>query len=107
MNMSTKHKESRLPGSILPLSVVGVFCLAAGIVVGQSEQDRSTNVLSRKRETLNSLPKEYGRLVTVERSSEGTVLYFEAQDGTIRFVTVIYGIDHGSLKFKAVTVPRN
>jgi hypothetical protein len=34
-------------------------------------------------------------------------LYFEATDGTIRFVSVDYGVDHGSLKFKTVTVPRS
>jgi hypothetical protein len=29
------------------------------------------------------------------------VLYFEAQNGTIGLVAVIYGINYGSLKFKA------
>jgi hypothetical protein len=32
---------------------------------------------------------------------------FEAQDGTIRFVSVSYGVDYGSLKFRTVTVPRS
>ena len=88
------------------MALVGICCLGAGLVVGQI-QDRSTDVLLKKRETVNSIPREYGRLITVERSSDGTVMYFEAQDGTIRFVTVIYGVDYGSLKFRAVTVPRN
>ena len=105
--MSTNHKEFRLPKSLLQLVTLGLFCLGAGIVVGQSDRDRSANVLLKQRETVNSIPKEYGRLVTVERRSDGTVLYFEAPDGTIRFVTVVPGVDYGSLRFKAVTVPRN
>lgn len=98
------HKRY-LPRRIFHLVVVGLLCLGAGIVVGQI-QDRSTNVLLKKRESINTIPREYGWLVAVERSSEGTMLYFEAEDGTIHFVTVIYGIDYGSLKFKTVTVPR-
>ena len=91
---------------ILQLAIVSVSCLAAGLVLGQSGYDRSTNVLLKKRDTVNSIPREYGRLAGVERSSDGTVLYFEAQDGTIRIVSLIYGIDHGSLTFRTVTVPR-
>ena len=105
--MSAEPKEFHLPKRAFQLVVAGLLCLGAGIVVGQSDHERSTNILLKQRETLNSIPKEYGRLVAVERKSDGTVLYFEAQDGTIRFVSVIYGIDHGSLKFKTVTVPRS
>ena len=104
--MNTNQNKHHLAKRILQLVLVGTGCLGAGIVVGQI-QDRSTDVLLKKRETANSIPREYGRLVTVERSSDGTVMYFEAQDGTVRFVTVIYGVDYGSLKFRAVTVPRN
>ena len=104
--MNTERKKRRLPKRILQLVVVGLLCSAAGIVVGQIRVN-STNVLLRKQETLNSIPKEYGRLVAVERSSEGPVLYFEAHDGTIRFVSVLTGIDYGSLKFRTVTVPRS
>ena len=105
--MTTAKRPFRPLKSALPLVAVGLVSLAAGLVVGKAEPERSTNVLARKRESLNSIPREYGRLVTVERSSDGTVMYFEAQDGTIRLVSIVYGIDHGSLKFKAVTVPRD
>ena len=89
------------------LAAAGACCLAAGIVVGQIPDRSGTNVLTKRRESLNTIPKEYGRLVSVERSSDGTMLYFEADDGTIRFVTVVQGVDYGSLKFRAVTVPRS
>jgi len=92
---------------MLQVVVVSLLCLAAGLVLGQSGYDRSTNVLLKKRDTVNSIPKEYGRLAGVERSSDGTVLYFEAQDGTVRIVSIIYGIDHGSLTFRTITVPRS
>jgi hypothetical protein len=92
---------------VLPLVMVGVLCVGAGIVVGQNKPDRSENVLLKKQETINSIPREFGRLVAVERSSGETTLYFEAQDGTIRFVSVSYGVDYGSLKFRTVTVPRS
>ena len=92
---------------ILQLLIVSVLCLAAGLVLGQGGYDRSTNVLLKKRDTVNSIPRDYGRLAGVERSSDSTVLYFEAQDGTVRIVSVIYGIDHGSLTFRAITVPRS
>lgn len=104
--MSSTRNTFQVPRGLLKLAAFGLFCLGAGIVVGQI-QDRSTNVLLKKRETTNSIPREYGRLAGVERSTDGTVLYFEAPDGTIRFVTVIYGIDYGSLKFRAVTIPRD
>ena len=105
--MSMIEKKYRLPKGILHLIAAGLFCLGAGMVVGQSGPHHSGNVLLRKIQTTNSIPQEYGRLVTVERSSDGTVMYFEAQDGTIRLVTVIYGVDYGSLTFRAVTVPRS
>lgn len=105
--MKTEHKEHHLPKRILQPAVVGLLCLGAGIVVGDNRHDRSTYVLLKKHVTDNSIPKAYGRLVTVERRPEVTVLYFEAEDGTIRFVTVAQGIDYGSLKFTAITVPRN
>jgi hypothetical protein len=104
--MTAQHKRSNLPKRVFQLGVAAL-CLAAVMVVGQSQQERASHVLLNKRETVNSIPLEYGRLIAVERSSDGTMLYFESQDGTIRFVSVIYGIDHGSLKFKAVTVPRS
>ena len=94
------------PARILRLVTLSLLCLATGLVLGQSGYDRSTNVLLKKRDTINSIPREYGRLAGVERSSDNTVLYFEAQDGTIRIVSVIYGIDHGSLTFRTITVPR-
>jgi len=97
-------KNNRLPQRITV--IVGLSCLAAGLVLGQIPDRSGTNVLVKKRESLNTIPKEYGRLVGVERSSDNTVLYFEADDGTIRFVTVVQGVDYGSLKFRAVTVPR-
>jgi len=40
-------------------------------------------------------------------SGESPVLYFEADDGTIRLVAANYGLNYCSLSFKAVTVPRN
>ena len=101
------QKKYHLPKRVLRLIAIGFVCLGAGIVIGQSAQQRSANVLLNKIDTINSIPHEYGRLVTVERSRDGTVMYFEAQDGTIRLVTVIYGIDYGSLTFRAVTVPRS
>lgn len=101
------QREYRLPKRVLQLTGLGLFCLVAGILVGQSAQQRSGNVLLRKVQTTNTIPQEYGRLVTVERSSDGTVMYFEGPDGTIRLVTLIYGIDYGSLTFRAVAVPRN
>lgn len=104
--MLAKHQETCRSNKILPLVCVGLFCLTAGLVFGQNRSERATSVLLEKRETINTIPKEYGRLAGVERSSNGTVLYFEATDGTIRFVSVDYGVDHGSLKFKTVTVPR-
>jgi hypothetical protein len=77
--MLAKHQGTCRSNKILPLVCVGLFCLTAGLVFGQSRS---------------------------ERASSGTVLYFEAADGTIRFVSVDYGVNHGSLKFKTVTVPR-
>ncbi len=88
-------------------AVACVCCLATGLVVGQIPDRSGTNVLAKRRESLNTIPKEYGRLVSVARLPDGTVLYFEADDGTIRFVTVVQGVDYGSLRFRAVTVPRS
>ena len=105
--MISQYKKLPLSARILQLVVVSLLCLVAGLVLGQSGYDRSTNVLLKKRDTVNSIPREYGRLAGVERSSDGTVLYFEAQDGTVRIVSVIYGIDHGSLTFRTITVPRS
>ena len=87
--------------------IVGLLCLTAGLAPGQSGQDRASNVLLKKHDTVNSIPRQYGRLAGVERSSDGTVLYFEAEDGTIRIVSVIYGIERGSLTFRTITVPRS
>jgi hypothetical protein len=53
-----------VPNKILQFVIVGLLCLGAGIVVGQIAQDRSTNVLLKKRETLNSIPREYSGDVT-------------------------------------------
>ena len=103
MNSRLSPRHAALKGSV----IAGLCCLAAGLVLGQIPDKSATNVLLKKREIINSIPKEYGRLVAVERSSDGTVLYFEAEDGTIRFVNVIQGVDYGSLKFRAVTVPRS
>ena len=105
--MISQYKRLHLSVRMLQVVVVSLLCLAAGLVLGQSGYDRSTNVLLKKRDTVNSIPKEYGRLAGVERSSDGTVLYFEAQDGTVRIVSIIYGIDHGSLTFRTITVPRS
>ena len=106
MNTRSHVNRPGLAERIFRVAVVSVLCLAGGLVLGQSGYDRSTHVLLKKRDTINSIPKEYGRLAGVERTSDSTVLYFEAQDGTIRMVSVIYGIDHGSLTFRTITVPR-
>jgi len=103
MNMIALQKK-HLAGIF---ALVGLCCLATGLVVAQIPDRSGTNVLLKRRETLNSIPKEFGRLAGVERSPDGTVLYFEGDDGTIRFVTVIQGVDYGSLKFRTVTVPRS
>jgi hypothetical protein len=59
-NMSTLQKKHDLPETILQLVLVGLLCLGLGIVVGDSAQNRVANVLVRKRETVNSLAKDYG-----------------------------------------------
>jgi hypothetical protein len=85
--------------------IVGLLCLLAGLAFGRGVGE-DQNVLGRKATTVNSIPKEYGRLVSVDRSAEGPVLYFEAEDGTIRIVIADYGTNYGSLRFRAITVPR-
>jgi hypothetical protein len=62
--MSTEHKRHHLPKSILQPVAVGLLCLDGGIVVGDGGPDRPTNVLVRKRETINSIAKEFRRLVS-------------------------------------------
>lgn len=90
---------------IMQLVIVAIFCFVAGIALGRGK-DSQANSLERTG-SVNSIPRAYGRLAAVDRTVEGPVLYFEADDGTIRIVAANYGLNYGSLNFKAVTVPRN
>ena len=88
------------------LVTVGLLCLLVGIAFGRSGERAQITALDQ-RTTINSIPKEYGRLAAGYTSSLGEALYFEAPDGTIRIVLVRRGLDYGSLSFSAITVPRN
>ena len=87
-NMNTDRKSRPVPIGLPLAFVAGFRALATSLVVGQSQQDRGANVLIKKRETVNRIPKEYGRLAGVDRFDDGTVLYFEAPDGTTRIVSL-------------------
>ena len=90
---------------IIQLVVVAIFCFVAGIALGHSKDSQAIQL--ERNNTVNSIPRSYGHLAAVDRSAEGPVLYFEADDGTIRIVAANYGLNYGSLNFRAVTVPRN
>ena len=90
---------------LMQLVIVGIFCFVAGIALGRGKDPQG--VLLERNNTVNSIPRAYGRLAAVDRTVEGPVLYFEADDGTIRIVAANYGLNYGSLNFKAVAVPRN
>ena len=90
---------------IMQLVIVGMFCLVAGIALGRGRD--AQGVLLERSTTVNNIPRSYGRLAAVDRTPEEPVLYFEADDGTIRIVAANYGLNYGTLNFKAVTVPRN
>lgn len=90
---------------LVQLIFIGVICLLTGIAMGRGREPQAP--LLERLTTNNSIPKSYGRLVAVDRAGDSPVLYFEADDGTIRIVAANYGLNYGSLAFKAVTVPRN
>jgi hypothetical protein len=102
--MIVKISEGSMSKRIMQLVIVSIVCLIAGIAVGRG-RDSQGGLL--RTATVNSIPRSYGRLAAVDRTVEGPVLYFEADDGTIRIVAANYGPNYGSLNFKAVTVPRN
>lgn len=78
----------------------------AGLVASRFHVQAQSSSLDQ-RSTVNSIPKEYGRLAGVVNSEAGQILYFEASDGTIRVVVANYGLDYGTLKFRAIAVPRS
>ena len=90
---------------LMQFVIVAIFCLVAGIALGRVKAWQGVSL--EKTNTVNSIPRAYGRLAAVDRTVEGPVLYFEADDGTIRIVAANYGLNYGSLNFKAVAVPRN
>lgn len=94
-----------MPRKLIQLIVVGLFCLLAGIALGHNRDSQGGPLEGKV--TLNSIPRAYGHLVAVDRSSQGPVLYFEGDDGTIRIVAANYGVNYGTLNFRAVAVPRD
>ncbi len=48
------RKKYHLPKRVLRLIAIGFVCLGAGIVIGQSAQQRSANVLLNKIDTITA-----------------------------------------------------